>query len=85
MKYVGTYMLWPFGIFDGQLIKVMAIWHILWSLGTFFLVLLCCTYQNKSGNPARSKSTMCDTMTARDLYSIPHFIVKAQSEISATM
>jgi hypothetical protein len=42
MKDVGTYMLWPFGIFDGQLIKVMAIWHILWSLGTFFLVLLCC-------------------------------------------
>jgi hypothetical protein len=29
----------------------MAIWYILWYFGIFFPVLVCCTYQEKSGNP----------------------------------
>jgi hypothetical protein len=40
------YVLWPFGIFYGQLVNSMAIWYILWSFGKFFLVLVFCTKKN---------------------------------------
>jgi hypothetical protein len=30
------YLLWPFGIFYGRLVFVMAIWYILWLFGIFF-------------------------------------------------
>jgi preprotein translocase subunit SecG len=43
-------VLWPFGIFYGQLVNSMVIWYILLSYGIFFLVLGI-LYQEKSGNP----------------------------------
>jgi hypothetical protein len=36
------YILWPFGIFYGQLVYLMTIWHILWAFGML--------HQEKSGN-----------------------------------
>jgi hypothetical protein len=40
------YSLWPFGIFNRQLVNFMAIWYILWSFGIFLLIFLCCTKIN---------------------------------------
>jgi hypothetical protein len=36
MENIGTYIIWPFGIFYGCWVYFMAIWYILWSLGKFF-------------------------------------------------
>jgi hypothetical protein len=49
MEDVG-YIFWPFGIFYGNLVFFVAIWHILWLSATFFSRFgkLC---QEKSGNP----------------------------------
>jgi hypothetical protein len=41
------YVVWPFGIFYGNLVYSIAIWYILWSFGML--------YQEKSGNPAQQK------------------------------
>jgi hypothetical protein len=37
------YMLWPFGIFYGQLIEFVSNWYILWLFGIFYPVLVCYT------------------------------------------
>jgi hypothetical protein len=46
------------GIFCGHLVNFTGIWHTLWTFGIFCgnlvyfpPVLVCCTYQEKSGNP----------------------------------
>jgi hypothetical protein len=52
----GIGILWPFGIFCGHLVYVVAIWYILWPFGIFcghlayfmviFPVLVCCPKKN---------------------------------------
>jgi hypothetical protein len=42
---------WPFGVFSGYLVYFMPIWYILWSFGTFFHVLVCCTKKNLATLP----------------------------------
>jgi hypothetical protein len=37
-------MLWPFGIFYGHLVYVMAIWYILWPFGIFYGHLVICFF-----------------------------------------
>jgi uncharacterized membrane protein YiaA len=40
------YILWPFGLFYVQLVYFMDIWFILWYVGIFFTILVCCTEKN---------------------------------------
>jgi hypothetical protein len=35
------YILWPFGIFYGELVYFVVIWYILWSFGIFWGHLVC--------------------------------------------
>jgi hypothetical protein len=44
MEYVVYF--WPCDLFCGHVINFVAIWCTLWSLGIFFLVLVCCTRKN---------------------------------------
>jgi hypothetical protein len=39
-------MLWPFGMFYGHGVFLMAIWYICWPFGIFFPVLVCCNKKN---------------------------------------
>jgi hypothetical protein len=52
----GCYILWPFGLFYGNLGYFMIIWYILCSFGTFFRFDLSNIYQEKSGNPDHGKN-----------------------------
>jgi hypothetical protein len=46
MQNVGIHILWPFGIFDSDMVYLTAVWCILWSFGIFFTFLVCCTKKN---------------------------------------
>jgi hypothetical protein len=52
MEDVGLCILWPVGLFYGQLVylwpvgKIKAIWYILWKFGVFFPVLVCSIQKN---------------------------------------
>jgi hypothetical protein len=39
------------GKFYGQMVYFMVIWHIRWSFGIFFPVLVCCTEKNLATLP----------------------------------
>jgi hypothetical protein len=65
----GTFYVWTFGIFCGNLVYFVAIWYILWQFGIFcgnlvYFVAIWyifshfgMLYQEKSGNPAHNPST----------------------------
>jgi hypothetical protein len=63
------YILWPFGIFYGHLVKFMAVWYGLWSFVIFFpiwnvgtkknlatLVPICPSYRTRKHNCEKSSS-----------------------------
>jgi hypothetical protein len=52
----GLYILWPFGIFYGDLGYYMTIWYILYSFGTFLPVLVSCSNKNLA-SPKPSSAT----------------------------
>jgi hypothetical protein len=52
-------LLRPFGLFCGHLVYFLAFWYMLWLSGIFFCLGM--LYQEKSGNPGQSHSSLSYT------------------------